>query len=462
MNNQLLLTPKIQQTICPKIIQGLQILSLPVTKLNEFINDCMYENPLLELGQIVDGSHYDKALKTDSDSDIYSLRCPGSKKKNDMMERLARGEGYVGNVPESETLHGFLHLQLSLCHYSNIQKLIGEAIIGNINDDGYFVGELCEIAYHYGQNPAVAEDILEKIQTFFPSGVGARTIKECLILQVDPSLSDHGLVAGMIRDDINDLAERKMTRLSKKYGLNKERIQKILDYIRTLNPRPGMIFNQSGTTGYIIPDMVVKRQSNHFVIFVNGDYLQTVTINEHYVHMLSEPSIGCEEKNYIRDKRSEAKILIKNLKLRYITLKKLTSFLVDEQLLFFEQGPSELKPLIMKQAAEAIGVHVSTISRAVQEKYMETPWGVFPLKYFFPSTFVRQSQRKVSAIQIKSLIRQMIDREDLLNPLSDQKIMGKLHNQGIFISRRTVAKYRQAMEIDGQNKRKRFPAVNFK
>ncbi len=452
MGQQLLLTPKQQQTLSVKAIQGLQLLALPVTSLDEYLNGLLIENPLIELDDYSEG--LDQKRESMMDLDFSYSRNRGN--KNDIMNALANGEAFRGNIPESETLHGFLRLQLLLCELEQIEFSIGEEIIGNINDNGYFVGELYEIAYQYGQDVTVAQRILNKIQMFSPLGVGANNVEECLILQVDHRIQNYDKMIELIRNDLEDLAERKMTKLSRKYKLRREELQQILDYIRTLNPRPGCEFEQAQTINYVIPDVVVKKENDQYVIYVNNEIQKKVNINQDYLHLIRNKSINHGEKEYLLGKRNEARMLLRNLEMRNETLKSLAVFLVNAQQSFFDYGPQELKPLMMQQAADTIGVHVSTISRAVQGKFIETPWGTFPLKHFFCSSVIFEAKEEVSSTKIKEKIRKMIKEEDCLNPLSDIQIAKDLKIEGICISRRTVAKYRLSMGIDGQNKRRRF------
>lgn len=451
MTNSLLLTQKSQQKIFPKLIQGLQVLSLPIAELTDFLENSILENPLIEPDYQHD--EYEGISPEIIDTDFFSL---GRKQKKMVMDVSATEETFLGNVPESETLHGFLRLQLSLCHFSKIKRAMGEEIIGNINDDGYFVGELQEIVYNFRQELSAGLEVLKKIQTFYPTGVGARSIGECLILQTDPNIPDYHTVIQLIHQDLEDLAEHRMTKLSKKYRLTKEKIQEIMDYIRTLNPRPGSRFYQQTTTNYIIPDVVVKKDSSHFNIYVNSKSEHGVRINENYFQMLNNQEIGRNEKDYIHDKYQEAKTLMKCLEMRNETLTRLATFIFKAQRSFFEYGTNQLKPMMMQEAAEALEVHVSTISRAVQGKYIQTAWGIFPFKYFFTSPSAKKSGEDIPAVCIKTKIQKIIDSENSQSPLSDLEIMEKLEGENIYISRRTVAKYRQSIGIEGQSKRRRF------
>lgn len=455
MGTQYALTPKYQQKICPKAMQGLQVLALPVTALNEYLDSIYTDNPLIELdSDFTSSKNSQDDPKEIIETDFSKYR--SCRKENNIMNDLADGEGFLGNVHESETLHGALHLQLLLSDLSSLEMKIGEEIIGNISSNGYFVGELHEISFHTQQNVEIVQKVLEKIQTFSPRGIGANSIEECLILQVGSKIPNKEKVIEIIKNDLEDLAQRKMTKLSKKYRLNKEQLQETLDYIRTLNPRPGNEFQECVQTSYIIPDVVVKREEGEFLIYINNETQHAININQNYLHMLQNRKINNTDKEYIRGKRNEARTLVKCLEMRRETLRNLTVFILNTQQHFFEMGTQSLKPMMMQQAADAMGVNVSTVSRAVQGKYIETPWGVFPLKYFFTSPCNKQSESQISSTQIKEMIQIIIEEENEVNPLKDADIMEKLKDKGIRISRRTVSKYRLALGIAGQNQRKRF------
>lgn len=456
MKNQLFLTPKHIQKIYPKAIQGLNILSLPITEIDEYLNNIALENPLLELEfhkeNLNDWTDRD-ASKGMIDTDFRSIK--NHKKRNEIMDALAQGEGYLGNVPDSETLHGFLRLQLKLSTFSNVESRIGEEIIENINDDGYFVGELQEITYYHGQDLSIGQKMLKQIQTFSPAGVGASSIEECLVLQIDSETPNYTTMISLIQNDLEDLAYQRLTKLSRKYHISKTQVKEILCYIRTLNTRPGNQFEQMSNTCYVTPDIFVEKNESQYKIYVNNKTKYEISINQKYLKMLKDNGIRNDDKKYISGKYNQAIDVMKSLEMRHETLENLSILIFKEQYSFFEQGPRELKPLKMQEIAEIMSVHVSTISRAVQGKFIQTPWGMFPLKYFFNSSFVnKRSGVNVSAIQIKKRIEEMINKEDNECPLSDREIAEQLMGEGLVISRRTVAKYRQTLGINGQNKRK--------
>lgn len=456
MTNQLLLTPKMQQKISPRIIQGLQVLALPIDDLGAFVNECICNNPLLENDQ-TNEEPGELLYKISADPNEVSDRSFNSKHAADSEEKITDTLKYAGEVPEIETLRGFLHLQLTLCHYSKIQQLMGEEIINNIDDNGYFCGELCEIAYQYGQSRDSVETILRRIQSFSPAGIGAASLEECLLHQVSPDLPDRGLIEALISRELTDLAAGKYSRLSNKYGVSKHRIQNAVNCIRKLNPRPGLRFCQNTLINYTIPDVVVRRGAGrHFDVSVNDRFIQKLSVNAYYSCLADNPRTSGIDREYIIKRQYEAKTLIGQLRMRYFTLQKVALCIVHHQMPFFELGPSNIKPLTMKQVASEIGIHISTVSRAVSQKYVDTPWGVYALKDFFPSSLKQPSKPTITSNQIKLLIRQIIDHENPNDPLSDHEIMCQIMDRDVIVSRRTVAKYRKMMGIEGQNMRRHF------
>lgn len=442
---------KQQQKISPTAIQGLQVLVLPITALNEFIGSIMMENPVIDLD---DGWKDVEVFSQEVTDDSYEVFYQSQKKK-DLMDALAEGAWHDGNVPESETLQGFLRLQLIMCNLTKEKERLGEEIIENMNEDGYFEGDLREICYYHDFPVSVGKEVLKRIQTFYPKGVGATTLSECIVLQVEPTIPHYKKAIAMIKNDLEELADRKIMTLSRKYKMKKEDIQYVLEYIKTLNPRPGSEFYRKETVNYVIPDIVVYKENQGFSIGLNNQY-HNLSINKQYLHMLKDEMINENQKDYVRKKVKEANIVMNSLEMRQSTLRKLAFYLLHVQKPFFEYGKSQLQPVMMKEAADFLGLHVSTISRAVQGKHIQTPWGVFPLKFFFSSTAGKGSTKLISPEQIKFKIQEIIEKENILHPLSDRNITEVLNQEGIKISRRTVAKYRQVLGIPGQMKRKRF------
>ena len=443
---------KQQQKISSKAIQSLQVLALPITALSEFIDGVMMENPVIEL----DYERKDIEVSAQEIVDDSAVRLNYSQRKKDLMDALAEGSLFGSNVPESETLHGFLRLQLLNYHLTEEQERLGEEIIENINEDGYFVGNLRELCYYRGLSVSTGEEILNIIHTFYPKGVGARSIAECIVLQIDQTIPNFKKIVAMIENDLEELADRKIMKLSRKYGMKKAEVQKVLDYIQALNPRPGSEFYKEEIVNYVIPDVVINRENSTFSIGLNEQCQYHLSINKQYLQILNDTTVNESQRDYIRKKYNEAKMIMNSLEMRESTLKKIAMYLLHVQRPFFEHGKLGLQPVMMKEAAEFLGLHVSTISRAVQEKYIQTPWGVFPLRYFFSSTVSKYSDEHLSPEVVKIKIREIIEKEDTLHPFSDCDITEVLNKEGINISRRTVAKYRQVLGIPGQIKRNRF------
>lgn len=473
MANKMHLQQKTKQRMIPQTVQCLKLLALPVTALEQFLTASVAENPLLELDYEntslnnidEESDSWEQARNTDEsespEEGLIEIECsiplssnPGNYKKNGDINNIL--DYFIRSEPETETLAGFLELQLSLCTLSQIETQIGLELIGNINDSGYFVGNLQMIAGYYGQHVCVAERVLKELQRCYPLGIGARDIKECLILQADPSLPDYSLLIDIIRNDLDDLAHHSFGKVARKYRISKLKAQQLLDYISTLNPKPGNMFNDGKKTGYIIPDIIIRHSGETFSVYLNGNTDNILQINQQYLNLNSSQTVDSKTQTYIRSKYSEAQTLIRSLEMRHHMLRDFALFLLKEQQAFIKQGSNMLRPLTMQQAADYLGVSVSTISRTVNGKYIQTPWGIYPLKYFFSGGFDSEKDKKVSSRIIKEYIRKMIALEDPYCPLSDAGIAQELDSQGISISRRTVAKYRQSLGYDGQNERKRY------
>jgi RNA polymerase sigma-54 factor len=447
MANMLNLHHATQQRLMPKTIQSLQLLSLPLTALNEYLINAVTENPFLELDYPVENptnftEFYNDIStnyrRTDSDKEIHLVECLGK------------------SEPETDTLAGFLQLQVSLCNFSLPEQQIASELIGNIDNNGYFVGNLETIACYYNKTTSVIQQILTKIQSFYPLGIGARNLTECLLLQLNKSRPDYPLIRDIISYDLEDLAYRRFSKLAKKYKISKDHIQQIMDYVGTLNPRPGNVFNNQEKCGYIIPDIIIERNGKEYSVAIKGRATNFLHINEEYLRLRDDAQLDANCKTYLYRKYSEAKTLIQCIEMRYNMLREFALFIIKEQNEFLQRGKAFLKPLTMQKAAEEIGVSVSTISRTVHGKYMQTPWGLFPLKYFFSSSFPGSEEQKISGRVIKDLIKKLIIDENPYSPLTDANIAEILQKQGITISRRTVSKYRQALGFEGQKERQRF------
>lgn len=445
-------TQKLSMT--PELIQAIQILQYNNQELNEYIDKELLENPILE-------SEYHK--ESDTEIDIDSLR-DQLIQADENVEAYKQWEShstsdeysYENFVAFNYTLTEFLIEQLHFSSLKGQDAEIGRYIIENIDDNGYLSMSLEEICSVLDVDLDSCERVLDLIHTFEPSGVGARNLNECLIIQLASlgELTDE--IEFIISNRLKDLADNKYALISKEVGISIAEVQGIADLIRTLEPKPGRGFDSDNSIKYIIPDIYVEETNGEYVVSANDGSTPSLHISSYYNSLTEEAKSDKELSNYLNNRFNSAMWLMKSIEQRKKTIYNVASAIVQFQNEFFAKGERFLKPLTLKQIAETVGVHESTVSRAINGKYMQCPRGVFELKYFFTGGILNEDGSGVSSNSIKSMIKEFVDAEDDKKPLSDSKISEMLHEKGIDISRRTVAKYRDDIGILPSSKRRRF------
>jgi len=445
-------TQKLSMT--PELIQAIQILQYNNQELNEYIDKELLENPILE-------SEYHK--ESDTEIDIDSLR-DQLIQADENVEAYKQWEShstsdeysYENFVAFNYTLTEFLIEQLHFSSLKGQDAEIGRYIIENIDDNGYLSMSLEEICSVLDVDLDSCERVLDLIHTFEPSGVGARNLNECLIIQLASlgELTDE--IEFIISNRLKDLADNKYALISKEVGISIAEVQGIADLIRTLEPKPGRGFDSDNSIKYIIPDIYVEEINGEYVVSANDGSTPSLHISSYYNSLTEEAKSDKELSNYLNNRFNSAMWLMKSIEQRKKTIYNVASAIVQFQNEFFAKGERFLKPLTLKQIAETVGVHESTVSRAINGKYMQCPRGVFELKYFFTGGILNEDGSGVSSNSIKSMIKEFVDAEDDKKPLSDSKISEMLHEKGIDISRRTVAKYRDDIGILPSSKRRRF------
>lgn len=445
-------TQKLSMT--PELIQAIQILQYNNQELNEYIDKELLENPILE-------SEYHK--ESDTEIDIDSLR-DQLIQADENVEAYKQWEShstsdeysYENFVAFNYTLTEFLIEQLHFSSLKGQDAEIGRYIIENIDDNGYLSMSLEDICSVLDVDLDSCERVLDLIHTFEPSGVGARDLNECLIIQLASlgELTDE--IEFIISNRLKDLADNKYALISKEVGISIAEVQGIADLIRTLEPKPGRGFDSDNSIKYIIPDIYVEETNGEYVVSANDGSTPSLHISSYYNSLTEEAKYDKELSNYLNNRFNSAMWLMKSIEQRKKTIYNVASAIVQFQNDFFAKGERFLKPLTLKQIAETVGVHESTVSRAINGKYMQCPRGVFELKYFFTGGILNEDGSGVSSNSIKSMIKEFVDAEDDKKPLSDSKISEMLHEKGIDISRRTVAKYRDDIGILPSSKRRRF------
>jgi RNA polymerase sigma-54 factor len=345
--------------------------------------------------------------------------------------------------------------QLNFVELADDQRKIAELIIGNINDDGYLLTPLEELSISSGTPLDQLQKALEIIQTFHPVGVGARNLKECLLIQLDRLGKSESIEAAVVNLHLDDLARKRFPEISRVMNLPVEQIQQIANFISTLEPKPGRIFS-TDQQQYVAPDVHVQRIDDDYVVMLNDEQIPHLRISDTYKELMASGEKVADAKEYIRDKIRAGKFLIKSIHQRQQTIYNIAKVIVERQRDFLDKGISHLKPLTMAQVAEVVGVHETTVSRAVANKYVQTPQGLFEMKFFFTPGFETASGASLSNTSVKDQISQLVEKEDPTKPLSDQEIVAMLKAQGIPIARRTVAKYRNELNILPSNLRKRY------
>ena len=445
-------TQKLSMT--PELIQAIQILQYNNQELNEYIDKELLENPILE-------SEYHK--ESDTEIDIDSLR-DQLIQADENVEAYKQWESHSTNdeysyenfVDFNYTLTEFLIEQLHFSSLKGQDAEIGRYIIENIDDNGYLSMSLEEICSVLDVDLDSCERVLDLIHTFEPSGVGARDLNECLIIQLASlgELTDE--IEFIISNRLKDLADNKYALISKEVGISLTEVQEIADLIKTLEPKPGRGFDSDNSIKYILPDIYVEETNGEYIVSANDGSTPSLHISSYYNSLTEEAKSDKELSNYLNNRFNSAMWLMKSIEQRKKTIYNVASAIVQFQNDFFAKGERFLKPLTLKQIAETVGVHESTVSRAINGKYMQCPRGVFELKYFFTGGILNEDGSGVSSNSIKSMIKEFVDAEDDKKPLSDSKISEMLHEKGIDISRRTVAKYRDDIGIMPSSKRRRF------
>ncbi|MCH7993881.1 MAG: RNA polymerase factor sigma-54 [Planctomycetes bacterium] len=303
---------------------------------------------------------------------------------------------------------------------------------------------------------AEVREALTLVQSFDPPGVGARDVEECLLLQLRRGSGDTAYERRLIEHHFDDLLNNRLPKVAKETGTSLDRVKEALEAIALLNPKPGALYDRNEQLRYILPDVIVEEVDGEYVVRLNDSSTPRLRISRNYMELMRAEKRGSATRDYIREKIQSAKWLIDAIEQRRNTLYKIAVQIVRIQRNFWEKGVSSLKPLMMQEVADRIGMHVSTVSRALADKWMQTPRGLFPMKYFFTGGFDAPDGSSQSNRSVKNRIQKMVDTEDKKTPLSDQEIASRLKVDGIEIARRTVAKYREKIGILSSRQRKEY------
>jgi RNA polymerase sigma-54 factor len=462
-----------QNSFRSSLQQAIKLLPMSTLELADLLNQEMVENPLLEevpteelqpaeqqqpekqeaqpaveKPDTWDDADYDYFFGDYLD-DGYRSRTPSEVKELPPIENT---------LSSAASLADHLLWQLSLQTEDESVKEIGKAIIGNLDDDGYLVASVEEIAAMGEWPVAEVEKALQHVQTFDPIGVAARDLQECLWLQIRHLGLEGEPSEKIVTEHLRLLQNHQVPEIARKLGMPIEELKTHIEIIRNLDPKPGSRYNPSQSQ-YVIPDVYVVKVEDQYVAMLNEEGLPQLRISPVYRRLLDKSGqAGTEEagetRAYVKDKFRSALWLIKSVDQRQKTIHKVATSIINFQREFLDQGIEYLRPLVLRDVANDIGMHESTVSRVVNNKYMHTPQGVFEMKYFFHSGISSSYGESVSSVTIKQRIRKIIENEDPRKPLSDSKIVSILQKEGLMLARRTIAKYREELKIPTSNQRK--------
>jgi RNA polymerase sigma-54 factor len=478
--------------LAPQLQQSLALLQAPTLELKALVEQELQQNPVLEEAPAqdfdLDEDGRDKNLQaadpTEPPPDLNfdpATEKSGNEPVDDFQaefERLvqldqewrdhfAQTNIPLRSSPEDEerrqfmfdslvagtSLQEFLLEQVRESSLPEAEWPIAEMLIGNVDDYGYLKVGTEELAGSTGLEPSQVENVLKLIQTFDPAGVAARDLRECLMLQLERAGKQGSLEYQVVRDHMEALGRRRIPEIARGTGTETDEVQDALENIAKLEPRPGRAYLPDNDQ-YILPEVFVHRSGDDWVVTTNNEQIPHLRISNTYKDLMARGENTAEVKNYIREKIRAGKFLIKSLHQRQQTILNIAKEIVRRQSDFFEKGVAHLKPLTMVQVAEVVGVHETTVSRAVSGKYMQTPQGLFEMKYFFTAGIQTASGDGMSNTSVKDLIEEIFRNENTGKPLSDQEVVHMLKEKGIVIARRTVAKYRTELNILPSNLRK--------
>ena len=361
---------------------------------------------------------------------------------------------YENLFTKKTTLCEHLLWQLRMGFFSDSERRIGEEIIGNIDNDGYFRATIEEVSASCNADESIVSLVLERIQEFDPCGVAARNVQECLLIQLRALGMQGSVVEKIVAGNIKLLETRNYKQIARDLNIDLKVVFDAFNIIQGLDPRPGRVYN-SEDAHYITPDIFVHKVGDEFVVVLNDNGLPNLGVSQYYCDVRDSKTVDSKTGEYINDKMRSAIWLIKSIQQRQRTIYKVAKSIIRFQREYFDRGIDYLRPLVLRDVAEDIGMHESTISRVTTNKYMQTPQGLFELKYFFNSGLSTSEGDFVASESVKNRIREIIEHENLKKPFSDQKIAEMLAAEGINIARRTVTKYREMLKFGSSSERKR-------
>ena len=459
----------LQQTLSPQLQQSLHLLQVPALELNQIVHEELQQNPLLEelpkdepprLESVADkktetgDAEFDKEFETLAkiDDDWRDNFRQANALRRRSAEHDEQRQHFFDSIVQPESLQQHLLSQLDL---TGEERKVAEYVIGSINDDGYLLTPVEELSISAGIPLAQLQRALDLVQTFHPVGVGARNLRECLLIQLHRLGKADSIEAKVVSEHLDELGRKRYPEIARSLDLTVEQVQAVADFIATLEPKPGRMFSAEQQQ-YVAADVTIQSGEDGYTISLNDEQIPHLRISNAYKELMAGGDKTAEVKNYIREKINAGKFLIKSIHQRQRTIENIAKVIVDRQQEFLDKGIAHLKPLTMAEVAKVVGVHETTVSRAVANKYIQTPQGLFEMRYFFTSGFATASGGALSNTSVKDQLAQLVANENPNQPLADQELVALLKAKGIPIARRTIAKYRGELNILPSNLRRKF------
>jgi RNA polymerase sigma-54 factor len=477
---------RLRQVMAPRMIQSMEILQLPLMALQERIDQELIENPVLVDLRESTTAEADPEAETETEPEAAAPEATPEenveeplgetegpdewdetfaemhrKSRSALSEEAERKHDAMQNMAERpRSLHDDLSEQLSFLDCDPTVHSLAEHIIQNLDENGYLPPHMGphEIARDFGGEATQeqAEEALSLVQKLDPPGVGARNLRECLLLQLSPDVPMRDVLRVLISNHLDDLQQNRLPTIEKKTGLAIDVIKEALEHLRRLDPRPGARFSPEATP-YVVPDLLVEPDEHGlYQIRLLDEYTPQLSISRQYQKLLKSKQADPAAREFIQKKIQSARWLIESIEQRRSTLLKVARAIIEHQKDFLDKGPESIQPLKMQQIADQVGVHVTTVSRAVDDKWVQTPRGIFALKRFFGGGTTTADGEEVAWDSIKQKLLEVIAKEDKSNPLSDEEIVEALSKSGLPVARRTVTKYRKALRIPSSRQRKQF------
>lgn len=462
--------------ITPQLQQAIKLLQMSRMELESAVRSELEENPILEEAEVL--KEEDIQRTKEAATEVEAPESGNDQNSQDPQKQdefewesyieanqkppqsgMAGSEeimNYENVITASQTLHDHLYWQVKMNGFSQEEEMAADALIGAIDDDGYIKIPLEQIAAEENVELSLLEDTLTLIHEFDPAGVGARDLKECLLIQAKHLEEDTHDLVSLISNHLKDLEKKNYEAIAKALGREVGDVVEMCKIIYAMDPKPGRAF-VSSDTHYVTPDVYVYKVGDDYVVSLNEDGLPRLKISNFYKNMLKGgKTTGDKTQDYIQEKLRSAVWLIKSIHQRQRTIYKVAESIVKHQREFFEKGSEHLKPMVLRDIANDIGMHESTVSRVTTAKYVHTPQGIYELKYFFNSGISSSDGDSLASESVKIKIKDLVSKENPKNPLSDQKIVDLLKVEGIQIARRTVAKYRDVLKILPSSQRKKY------